>query len=590
MSETKVKPTRFENLNIADIIVGKGNPRKEFDQESIKELAQSIAEKGVLQPILVRPTGKAGKGPGNLQYELVCGERRLRASILAQTKTIPATIRELSDEEALQAQIVENLQRKDIHPMEEAVAFLRLSKTQKWDASEISRRVGKSPFYVATRIKLNDLIAEYQKALFENRLTMGGARELLKLSAKDQGALYKEENHAHGTVKISKWNIREFLGDLMSAPFDTTDPDLKKDMGACSTCQFNTASNTLLFPEAITSAQCSKIECFKSKCTLGYAKGLQLAIDDSAMVLITKDYSDGKQTKALKAKGQKVLTPYEYDVLNKPDPSDRPDLNDLNNYDPSDFDNEKERKKQFESDLQDYNEEILTYEKKKQSGKYTAAFIVEGNDQGSHVLVSIKKQKGASKKEVAEKTKDGKVTKKDLQDQISAIKDRFKRSIEIDHERLNQPYSEILISNKAYSAKTEKLSSKEMVAFIICLLNQGGYEFQNKVKTLTGCRDDYHWKKMHKHLRALKDSDLFALGIQCTRAFLQQHLPVVNPQQGWSPDEKGQCAALASLAFELDPKKHKEVNLAVQDEYQKRKVRFDERVADLNKKINQLKK
>lgn len=107
----------LKEIKLADIVISKTNPRKTFDEQSIEELAQSIIEKGVLQPIVVRVNGKPGK------YELVCGERRVRASLKAQTAkktitTIPAVIRQLTNEEALEVQIIENLQRKDVHPMQ----------------------------------------------------------------------------------------------------------------------------------------------------------------------------------------------------------------------------------------------------------------------------------------------------------------------------------------------------------------------------------------------------------------------------------------------------------------------------------------
>lgn len=125
----------LKEIKLADIVIGKTNPRKTFDEQIIEELAQSIIEKGVLQPIVVRVNGKPGK------YELVCGERRVRASLKAQTAkktitTIPAVIRQLTNEEALEVQIIENLQRKDVHPMEEAVAFKGLIDLKKFAESQ----------------------------------------------------------------------------------------------------------------------------------------------------------------------------------------------------------------------------------------------------------------------------------------------------------------------------------------------------------------------------------------------------------------------------------------------------------------------
>lgn len=130
---------QFQQIPLKDITPDPNQPRKFYDEQSMQDLTDSVRESGVLQPILVR---KKAKGKG---YLLVCGERRYRASVAVQTAfktrdTIPAVIRELSDEEALQLQIVENLQRKDVHPMEEAVGFKSFIEGKNWSFEEIAKR------------------------------------------------------------------------------------------------------------------------------------------------------------------------------------------------------------------------------------------------------------------------------------------------------------------------------------------------------------------------------------------------------------------------------------------------------------------
>lgn len=135
-------------LKLAHITPSPTNPRKTFDEDTIDELAKSIFEKGVISPIMVRPLGKE-------TYELVCGERRYRASLSVHAEhkdrnTIPAYIRDMSDDEALELQITENLQRKDVHPMEEAAAFKTLVE-RNHPAEEISNRLGKSVYFSTLR-------------------------------------------------------------------------------------------------------------------------------------------------------------------------------------------------------------------------------------------------------------------------------------------------------------------------------------------------------------------------------------------------------------------------------------------------------
>lgn len=184
------KQPTLEMVKLKQITISKTNPRKKFDEESIKELSDSIFQKGVLQPIVLR---KVGKG-----YELVCGERRFRAATLVmesnpERDAIPATIHELTNKEAMEIQIVENLQRKDVHPMEEAVAFKGLIDLKTYDVQEIANRVGKSVTYVAQRLKLNDLIEDFQKAFYSERMTIATALKIVKLRKEDQ-QVYWEDN------------------------------------------------------------------------------------------------------------------------------------------------------------------------------------------------------------------------------------------------------------------------------------------------------------------------------------------------------------------------------------------------------------
>jgi ParB family chromosome partitioning protein len=148
-------------------------PRVQFDTQAIEELAQSIRSGGVLQPIIVRPMADG--------YELVAGERRLRAARLAEMSQIPAVVRILSDEQALELSLVENLQRQDLNALEQARAFERLSSEFALTQEEIAQRTGKDRATVANLMRLLRLPAEVQALVEEGKLTAGHARALLKL-------------------------------------------------------------------------------------------------------------------------------------------------------------------------------------------------------------------------------------------------------------------------------------------------------------------------------------------------------------------------------------------------------------------------
>src|SRR5689334_19780351 len=156
-------------IALAAITASKTNPRKRFDQAALDELADSIKRHDVLQPILLRPNG----GPDT--YELVAGERRFRAAKAAGLVDIPATVRVLSDAEVLEIQVVENLQRSDLHELEEAEGYEQLLKCshpngERYTVDEIAAKVGKSRSYVFARLKLCALCPEARKAFYAGEL------------------------------------------------------------------------------------------------------------------------------------------------------------------------------------------------------------------------------------------------------------------------------------------------------------------------------------------------------------------------------------------------------------------------------------
>jgi ParB family chromosome partitioning protein len=153
-------------------------PRKEFDEEALQEFAESIKEHGVIQPIIVK---KSIKG-----YELIAGERRTRASKLAGRETIPAIVREFNDQEMMEIALIENIQRENLNPIEEAEAFEQIIKTSQITQDEAAKKFGKSRSYITNILGLLRLPERTRKYVTENKITMGHARALSKLSDADE--------------------------------------------------------------------------------------------------------------------------------------------------------------------------------------------------------------------------------------------------------------------------------------------------------------------------------------------------------------------------------------------------------------------
>lgn len=176
---------KVRTLPIEQLAPNPHQPRKYFDKELLKELSESIKEKGLLQPILVRPHGTRSNA-----YEIVAGERRWRASQLAGIHEVPVIVRDLKDKEALEIALIENIQRSDLSPLEEAETFQRLIDEYKHSTEELAEALGKSRAHIANTLRLNALPDNVKELVKLGHLTAGHARALL--TAKDPYGLANE--------------------------------------------------------------------------------------------------------------------------------------------------------------------------------------------------------------------------------------------------------------------------------------------------------------------------------------------------------------------------------------------------------------
>ena len=177
--EEKEADEKVEELRLDEIRPNPYQPRKNFDEENLKDLSDSIRKNGVFQPIIVRKSSVMG-------YEIIAGERRFRASKLAGKDSIPAIVRAIDDEQMMEVAVLENLQREDLSPLEEAEAYSTLMKNLKITQSELSERLGKSRPYIANYLRLLDLPREVKAFVQDGKLSMGQARTLLALKDKDK--------------------------------------------------------------------------------------------------------------------------------------------------------------------------------------------------------------------------------------------------------------------------------------------------------------------------------------------------------------------------------------------------------------------
>lgn len=182
-------------IEVSKINPNPNQPRKEFNEEQLKELSESIKQYGILQPLLVARREEENEGGVNVHYELIAGERRLRAAKLAGLLQAPVIIRKESAEKVkLELALIENVQREDLNAVEKAIAFKRLSEDFKMKHSEIAKKIGKSRVHVTNTMRILNLPEEMKQAISEGRISEAHGRSLLMLTEKpeDQQMLYKD--------------------------------------------------------------------------------------------------------------------------------------------------------------------------------------------------------------------------------------------------------------------------------------------------------------------------------------------------------------------------------------------------------------
>jgi len=244
------------------------NPRRTFNEDSLAELAQSIKEHGLLSPLLVRES--------NGEYEVVSGARRYKAARSIGLAEVPVLVRELSDVEAREIQIIENLHREDVPPLEEADGIRELL-TLNPDPKVVAGRIGKTPEYVVARVELCKLANCFRELLSHEAITIGHALLLARLTPATQEATFKQLgfNSPVSPVSLSylkEWITENVLLDISTAPWRKRDDaellvEVEKTCPAvaCAVCPKRTGNNRLLFPDVRKGDTCTDLVCFKAK-------------------------------------------------------------------------------------------------------------------------------------------------------------------------------------------------------------------------------------------------------------------------------------------------------------------------------------
>ena len=338
------------------------NPRKHNAEEDLQELASSIKVYGVIQPITVRTQGGF--------FEIVCGERRYLASLIAGLKTIPAIVTQMSDEEAMEVTIVENLQRKDISPVEESNAFKLLIEKRSYSIEELAVRFSKSDSYIRGRLQLCNLITEIADLLSANEITIIASLELSKLCTEIQTDIFNDHlKESDGyqcwrSLKISELRSRieqKYCTDLSKYDFDKTE---------CRDCHFNSALQDLFAVD--NCGNCQNISCLQEK-QKAFMVNITTQIVDAGQnfaACVIPNTTDPALVGQLKEKGIDVL-----EILPNRFP-EKPEKPLAENFESTEEYNEAIQ--EYETDIVDYEDSLESIKQMQAEGKIQNLVDVSG--------------------------------------------------------------------------------------------------------------------------------------------------------------------------------------------------------------------
>lgn len=347
----EVVNVKVVNVELSKIQAG-SNPRTKFEEKSLNELAESIKVLGVIQPITLRPIAEE-------KYVIVCGERRFRASLIAGMTDIPAVIRKLTEEEAEEIAITENLQREDITPLEEAEAFQKMLDNRGYDAKQLADRYGKSETYVRSRLALNDLIPEVKELLGNEQLNISQAQVLSNYCKEVQEAIFGEhlaKDDFSSWKKLKASDLQAYISRAYESSIDT----YKFDKTECDICSYNT-KQSVLFCEG--GGNCTNRNCLAAKNTAYLVEEAeQLMKDYPLLPCFVDNTSDVHAKELLQMKG--------YEFINgslrfEPDMPQKPDMENC------DSDEEyNEETEQFDADMETYEKDLAEFNKSVDNGEY----------------------------------------------------------------------------------------------------------------------------------------------------------------------------------------------------------------------------
>lgn len=546
--ETAISQTAVKNIvsvALADIQPSNYNPRKNFDEKSLVELADSIRQQGVLQAIGVRPIAEN-------RFEIVFGERRYRASQIAGLEEIPAVILDISDETAEEMAVTENLQRKDVTPIEEANAYQKLIESGRHDVQSLAVQFGKNESYIRTRLKFVSLIPEIAQLLEQDELTISVATEICRYGEDIQHDIY--EKHLKEGVLYNSWrgmkasevakNIeRSYTTDLKRYFFDKT---------VCLSCPHNT-NNMMLFCEEGSCGNCANRKCLEEMNASYLAEKAVQLMEQRPFALLCRDFygCNEKVVEQLVASGFEVeklsVRPADY-----PEEPEAPDMEDYEN------DEEyAEAYKEYEKELSEYKEECEDVNRRSEAGEITLYVTIGHND------ISLCYVENAEVQAVAGEAKDAVVSP------IEKLEKQDKRNKEIAQEKTVEDTKKQILEVDMTETKFGADEDRMIYFFMLPFLRREHFEAMG-IET----KETYYY---------LKDEDKMNIIANLTakqKAIIRRDFLISNFKN--ASGSNATASLLLDFAKKHMPDQLADIQNGHNEVYEKRHLRIEEKIAVLS--------
>lgn len=530
-------------VNIASNLIEPSNynARKTFDADALKELAQSISVHGLIQPITVRRKGEKGE-----HYEIICGERRFRACRMLKFAEIPCIVREVTDEQAYDLSISENLQREDVPPMEAAEAYKRLIDTKRYDIASLAVQFGKSEKSIYHMLKLCDLIKGIANLVKEGKLTASAGIVISKYDKKIQEDILNDRLGKDGTGEWCNISANALEGKIRNCYTNNLD-NYSFDKSKCLKCIHN-SSNFDLFAEGGGCGKCTNKKCLSDKQTAYLVEQAQaVALADPKLTFIGEQYShDNEATQIIKKGGYEFKNVQTYNLNSYPTAPTEPQASEYKK--PEDYDKAQEK---YGREQERYTKQTAHLEELKEQGKIRVyAKIGDSNIRMYY-------------KEVA--TKDTKTNEQLIAD-LTAKK---KRNNELADEKTAEGLKELLRTEQLPQSAFTADEETAMYFFMLDKLRRSHY------KNIGLKENDYYGltdEKKQEIVANLTEEQKTVI----RRDYLYSHLTDGTRTVG---DEKG--GMLLAFSKQHLPEKTEEIVSVQKEEYGKKNARLDERIAGL---------